>query len=180
VTKDEFRQRWQQTDAQDVPGLEQLYSDYERESAAAIRGLAVLATQKDGVGPHAASVFAQLGEAAWPALAGKSDYASLGQLGRLVTGVEAAVVAYLKRALQDGRPVPRPRDHERLEMPVPITRVADEAYLALRRLTSGETELAGLLESESFLDLPEPQRNAEIEQYARTGLFTRFVPSEEE
>jgi hypothetical protein len=179
VTQDEFRQGWQDAGAEDAPALEQLYSTYTAENLPALEGLAALAAQNDGVGPHAAAVFALLGESAWPIVAGRGDYASLGQLGRLVTGLEASVVAYLRRALTDSRPVPRPRDHERLEVPVPLTRIADEAYLALRRLTSGESELAGQLEAESFLALPDPQRNAEIEQYLRTGLFTRFVPPEE-
>lgn len=180
VTKEEFRTRWEQTGAEDAPALEALHAGYARENIEAIRALAVLAIQKDNVAPHAANVLAQLGEAAWPVLEGKTDYASLAQFGRLVAGLESSVVAYLQRALGDTRSIPRPRDHERLEVSVPITRVADEAYLALRRLTSGESELDGQMESEQFLALDDPQRNAEIIQYQRTGLFTRFIPREEE
>jgi hypothetical protein len=180
MTKEEFLAAWQRTAADDAPALEQLYTTYNAANRQAIESLAALAGQKDGLGPTAAATLALLEEAAWPVLEQVNDYPRLARFGRLVTGLEARTTAYLRRALTDFRTVPLPPYHERIEVPVPVTRIADEAYLALRRLTGGESELDAQMEADLFLAQPNPQRNAEIESYQRTGVFTRLLPPADE
>jgi len=180
MTKEEFLAAWRQTAPNDAPALEQLYTTYHAANRQAVESLTALADQKDGLGPVAAATLALLEKAAWPILEEVNDSPRLARFGRLVTGLEARTTAYLRRALTDFRTVPLPPYHERIEVPVPVTRIADEAYLALRRLTGGESELDAQMEADLFLAQPNPQRNAEIENYQRTGVFTRLLPPADE
>jgi hypothetical protein len=180
MTKEEFLQGWRQANPDDAPAIEQLYSAYAAANLQAIESFAALAAKPDRPGPAAAATLALLEEAAWPVLETLPDYSHLARFGRLITGLETTASAYLRRALTDLRTVPLPPHHERIEVPVPVTRIADEAYLALRRLTGGESELDAQMEADLFLAQPDPQRNAEIEQYQRTGVFTRLLPPAEE
>lgn len=182
MTKEAFRVRWQETSASGGPGLEELVAQYSEGWRDGVEGLRELAKSPAELGPRAAEEFARSEEAAIPALLaglsneGGADYRQLAQLGKLLMGLDGSVAGYLKRALGDRRVVPVSKGMQKAEGRRPGRRVCDEAYLGLRRLGSGETEITAQLEADEFLHLAEADRDAEMAQYLKVGKFSRFLP----
>jgi len=182
MTRELFEQRLAPLTSRQESSIAALVADY-RKDMADVHSAAVRYSQTEGrVQQQALSVIAQLGETAVESLAStlaaQKPAPDTALLINMVDGFvagEAAVISRLKAALSDQRMVPQPPEMRMLEEVGPPYRVRDEAYTALRRVLNSESRVQNLLESRHFLNLPNTDKDEEIESWLKTGAFTRFL-----
>jgi hypothetical protein len=180
VTREGFEQQLAQLRAPDEQAITSLVTAYLKDVDEGLTALVRLAGAGEPVGSKARSILGRLRETTAKPLGqeirGKEapETWMLLSLAKAVTVAEEAVTTRLKAALSDARRIEPPSTPD-IEEQEPPFRVCDEAYLALRHISSMESSLRSSLESRRFLALPDEQKSEEIRNYVKTKSFTRFA-----
>ena len=181
MKRQEFLNDFIETDPDYQKHLVGLVARYLTENDTGVAAAVRCASSAAPLGPKALSVVSHLEETAVRPLVhalgnGHAlDSWMLIELAKSLDATQNAVAARLRAALQDTRTVQSPGD-EVVEEREPPFRVRDEAYLALRRIEGSDSTLHYTLELRHFLNLPDSEKDAEIQHYLETRSFRRMVP----
>jgi hypothetical protein len=105
-------------------------------------------------------------------LGGEPRIQSLSEAFRLYQELDRRVIEKLRGMLKEQTPLPPPDVPGPIEVPVPVTRECDEAYLLLRHLhRPDEAEADDRRNRLSFARLGEDDRDRFIRHYLDTGEF---------
>ena len=136
----------------------------------------------DATAARAQELLGQIEELALDALLGAPDsidVTKLVWLMRTLTDIEVEVrkrvILKLMPLLDRKLPVPPLPVVEEIEEPVPEVRVCDEAYMLLRRLVqTAESAESYYLNIRTFGNLPESERDTEIQKARKENRFTNW------
>ena len=136
----------------------------------------------DTTAANAQEALSQIEELALDALLSAPDSIDVTKmvwLMRTLTGIEVdvrkRVIFKLMPLLDRKLPIPPLPVVEEIEEPIPEVRVCDEAYMLLRRLVqTAESAESYYLNIRTFGNLPESERDTEIQKAGKENRFTNW------
>ncbi len=189
MTGDDVRRRLEQAKPEEWQKLNQLAREIDRDARDALTAIArAWATGDDAQRGKSREVLSACDELAiktWLGtsqdVAGRRGIEALEYAVAAYNGFERRVVERLTGLFDNKSNVPLPvpqRPVEEKELP---SRVCDEAYLLIRRLTkSDEPEIVHEMTRREFLRDEAANRDAEIANYRKTAKWRRYVDEEVE
>jgi hypothetical protein len=189
MTSDQLLDRLKKLDPDQGDELERLSVAVRNQSRELIRTLIRAWAGSDvKLAQSARAVLAQCEELPLaPLLDARDALGAEGRVWRVRTAVESELqlrdrtARRLDPGYDDRTPVPMPKLPGGMEEPVMPRRICDETYLLLRRmLNPQEKALAYTMNSRAFLALAEKERDREIENARKRGIWSKLVEDIEE